>query len=88
MPAKYEKGSKYYWEGDSQMRFYENRRTKKQTDKGESRDPAAKRTATVTGPCAGMKVVTGAEYVKAADDKSVKLELPAGEIVVLSFEKK
>ena len=58
------------------------------TDKGESRDPAAKRTATVTGPCAGMKVVTGAEYVKAADDKSVKLELPAGEIVVLSFEKK
>ncbi len=55
------------------------------TAEGETLDPAATQTVTVAGLCAGMSVLWGQEHVREAKDASVTLEMPAGAVVVLSF---
>lgn len=53
-------------------------------DGKESADPQFARTAILTGPCADMKPLYGEQYIRQRNG-GVNIELPPGELAVLSF---
>lgn len=55
------------------------------TDKGETQDPAATRTALVRGPVTGMIALVGEQYITRSTEDVIEARIPAGDLVLLSF---
>ena len=63
---------------------FNNLGVRKTTD-GESTDPAAAQTATVTGTTAGFQTVVGESFVSKVGTDQLELTIPSGELIILSF---
>ncbi len=55
------------------------------TTEGEQADPKAFRIATVTGNTAGHEILLGKAFVTGTTDSELTINIPAGEVVLLSF---
>ncbi|MCD6596866.1 MAG: chitobiase/beta-hexosaminidase C-terminal domain-containing protein, partial [Bacteroidales bacterium] len=55
------------------------------TTEGEIANPNAKQTVTIHGPCKEVQFLVGDEYLEELNNNSIKLNLPAGKIAILSF---
>lgn len=55
------------------------------TTEGERVNPNAEQTVTIQGRCKDVQFLVGDEYLSELNDDSIKLNLPAGKIVVLAF---
>ncbi len=54
-------------------------------DGKETLDPQSARTATITGPCTDLIPLYGEQHVRQRNNNSVTVELPPGDLAVLSF---
>ncbi len=52
---------------------------------GEVADPAATQDVTVSGACSEVEVLIGGEYIVGSDADRISMQVPAGQVVVLSF---
>ena len=57
----------------------------KSAENGETADPAASQDVVVSGPCGGVEVVVGGDYVMNSEADTIRLRVPAGQVVLLSF---
>jgi len=55
------------------------------TTAGETADPKAEQIVIIQGRCKNTRVLTGNEYITKLKANSIELQLPAGEIILLSF---
>ena len=56
------------------------------TDKGETQDPAATRTATVRGPVAGTTALVGRDFITQQGEDTLEVRIPDGDLVLLAFQ--